>query len=89
MSTKKYTQMSDEELLKNQKSIKTITALLAGMLLFLFAINIFLAFKKGFGALNAVPIALLPIVIINVNTMKEIKKELNSRNISKLRNTNN
>lgn len=83
MSTKKYTQMSDEELLKSQKSIKTITALLAGMLLFLFSINIFLAFKKGFSTLNAVPIALLPIVIININTLKEIKKELNSRNISK------
>lgn len=82
MSNKKYTEMSDEELLKSQKSIKTITALLAGMLLFLFAINIFLAFKKGFSALSVVPIALLPIVIININTLKEIKKELNSRNIS-------
>lgn len=82
MSTKKYAEMSNEELLKSQKSIKTVTALLAGMLLFLFAINIFLAFKKGISALGAVPIALLPILIININTLKEIKKELNSRNIS-------
>lgn len=82
MSNKRYAEMSNEELLKSQKSIKTVTAILVGMLLFLFAVNIFLAFKKGFSALNAVPIALLPIVIINVNTLKEIKKELNSRNIS-------
>lgn len=82
MSTKRYAEMSNEELLKSQKSIKVVTGLLAGMLLFLFAINIFLAFKKGFSALNVVPVALLPIVFINMNTLKEIKKELNSRNIS-------
>ena len=82
MSTKKFTEMSNEELLKSQKTIKTVTSIFAGMLMFLIAINIFLAFKKGFSALNVVPVALLPIFIININTLKEIKKELNSRNIS-------
>ncbi|MFC3560796.1 redox-active disulfide protein 2 [Pedobacter jamesrossensis] len=82
MKTKKYSEMSNNELLKSKKSIKTITAMLAGMLLFLFVVNIFLAFKKGFSGLTVIPIALLPIVIININTVKEINKELDSRNIS-------
>lgn len=82
MKTKKYIDMSDEELLKNYKLIKNINAMLAGMLLFLLVINIFLAFKNGFSVLSTVPVALLPIFIININNIKEIKKELTSRNIT-------
>jgi multidrug efflux pump subunit AcrB len=81
MSKKSLSELSDEELLKNEKSLKTITALLLGAILVLFIINIFLAFKKGLSALSAVPIALLPIMIINFNSLKEMKEEIKSRNL--------
>lgn len=79
MKNNKLNELSSEELLKQEKSLKVITYTLAGMLFFLLIINIILTFKKGFNASFVIPIALLPIVIINLNTLKEIKKELNSR----------
>ncbi|WP_316782541.1 redox-active disulfide protein 2 [Pedobacter frigiditerrae] len=81
MSKKSLSELSNEELLKNEKTLKTITSMLAGAILLLFIVNIFLAFKKGFSALSAVPIALLPIVIINFNSLKEMKKEIKARNL--------
>lgn len=81
MKNKRLKELSNEELLKNEKSLKTITGMLAGALLVLLIINIFLAFKKGFSALSVVPIALLPILIVNFGSLKEMKKEIKSRNL--------
>ncbi|WP_316772763.1 redox-active disulfide protein 2 [Pedobacter frigiditerrae] len=81
MSKKNLSQLSDEELLKNEKIVKTVTGMLAGAIFVLFVINIFLAFKKGFSSLSVIPIALLPIALLNINSLKEIKKEIKSRNL--------
>lgn len=71
--------MDTEDLVKNEKMLKGITYGFAVILLFLLGINIFLVVKKGFGATQIVPIALLPILILNLNNLREIKKELKSR----------
>lgn len=76
---KKFTEMTVEELIKTQKSFKTVTYIFGVVLLFLFGLNIFLVANKGFSASNVIPIALLPVFILNMNTLKEIKKELESR----------
>ncbi|OIV41900.1 redox-active disulfide protein 2 [Flavobacterium johnsoniae] len=76
---KKFNEMSSEELLKNEKSLKAVTYIFGIVLLLLFVLNIYLAFIKGFSAANVIPLALLPIFILNMNTLKEIKKELESR----------
>ena len=81
MSKKNLSELSDEELLKNAKTVKIITSMLAGAIVLLFIINIFLAFKKGFSAMSVIPIAFLPIVLVNVNSLKEIKKEIKARNL--------
>lgn len=81
MAEKKIEDMSNEELLKNEKTISAVTYTLAGMLLLLFGLGIFLTFKKGFTALTVVPIALLPIVIINFSNIKKIKTERKLRNL--------
>lgn len=83
MKSKKISEMSNEELLKNEKVIKTITALFGGTLLFLFIITIFLnIIKKEFNPLTIIPIALFSIFIININSLKEIKKEKEKRNLN-------
>ncbi|MBB4806533.1 hypothetical protein HNP38_001829 [Chryseobacterium defluvii] len=83
MKGKKIQEMSNEELLKHEKTVKTVTSLLCGALLVLFAATIFLNIvKKEFNPLTAVPIALLPILLININTLNEIKKEKKNRNLS-------
>lgn len=71
--------MNTEDLVKNEKILQGITYGFAVILLFLLGVNIFLVVKKGFGASQVVPIALLPILVLNLNNLREIKKELKSR----------
>lgn len=74
-----FSQMSVEKLQQQAKTTKLVTGMLAGMLAVLLVMAILLSIKKGFSTLIVVPFALLPIVIINVNSLKQIKKELESR----------
>ncbi|MBD2757747.1 redox-active disulfide protein 2 [Spirosoma validum] len=74
-----FSQMSIEKLQRQAKTIKIATGTLAGMLLVLLVMALFLSIKKGFSALVIIPFALLPILITNVNSLKQIKKELESR----------
>jgi len=74
-----FDEMTTEELIKTQKSLKTVTYLFGVILLLLFGLNVFLVANKGFSASNVIPIALLPIFILNMNTLREMKKELESR----------
>lgn len=76
---KNFSEMSNEELIKTQKSLKIVTYLFGVVLLLLFGLNIYLIANKGFNASNVIPIALLPIFILNMNTLKEMKKELEAR----------
>ena len=76
---KKFNEMTSEELIKNEKSLKAVTYIFGVALVLLFVHNIYLAINKGFSAANVIPLALLPIFILNMNTLKEIKKELESR----------
>ncbi|MGY3055349.1 putative membrane protein [Pedobacter sp. UYEF25] len=80
MPTDKLSQMSNEELLKYQQSIKSVTYIFAVVLFFLFCLNTYNTFHKGFNALSVLPIALLPILIINFSTLRKIKEEILNRN---------
>lgn len=79
MKNNKFSEMTTEELIKNQKTLKLVNTIFAVVLFMLFALNIFIVFMKGFSAMNVVPIALLPILFLNINNLKEIKRELESR----------
>ena len=79
MKGDKLQEMSTEALLKQKKSIVALTGMLAGALLVLLIIAIILSLQQGFTPLVIIPFALLPIVLLNLNTLKEIKKVLNSR----------
>ena len=79
MKNTKFSEMTTEELIKNQKTLKTVNTIFAVVLLMLFALNVYIVLRKGFSAMNVVPIALLPILFLNLNNLKEIKKELDSR----------
>jgi hypothetical protein len=81
MKNKDISQMTDQELLKNDKTLKGIVPALGALLLLLFCSSLFLSFKKGFSALTAVPIALLPILILCIRNQKETKQEILKRNL--------
>ncbi|URC14416.1 MULTISPECIES: redox-active disulfide protein 2 [unclassified Flavobacterium] len=79
MKNEKFSKMTTEELLKSQQISKTAAYAFAVILLLLFIVNIYLVFKKGFSASQIVPIALLPLLLLNFKTLKDIKEELKSR----------
>ncbi|RIV23575.1 redox-active disulfide protein 2 [Fibrisoma montanum] len=79
MKSKNLNEMSSEALLKQEKTVKVVTGTLAGMLLLLLVMGIVMAFEKGFNAFIIMPFGLLPIVFLNLNHLKEIKKELDAR----------
>lgn len=80
MAKENISELKTEYLIKKRKTILTVTGMLAGMLVVLFVMGIFLSIKKGFSALVVVPFGLLPIVILNYNEVSKINKELTSRN---------
>ncbi|SEV96417.1 hypothetical protein SAMN05421841_0395 [Chryseobacterium wanjuense] len=79
--TKSISEYTDEELINNEKKIKILTIMLMTAIVLLFLSTMFLTFKKGFSALTVIPIALLPILIININNWNKLKKEKADRNL--------
>jgi len=81
MKSNKPSEMTDQELIKYESMVKVITISLGVMLLLLFACGLYITFTKGFSALQVIPLALFPILIININSLNTIKKEKKSRNL--------
>lgn len=81
MKNKKPAEMTNEELLKTKKTLATVTYLLGGMIVLMFFANTYTAYKKGFSALTVMPIAFLPIFIINMSSLDKIKKEIKERGL--------
>lgn len=79
--TKSISEYTDEELINNEKKIKILTIMLMVAIIILFLSTIFLTFKKGFSALSVIPIALLPILIMNINNWNKLKKEKVNRDL--------
>ncbi|MFN8357193.1 MAG: redox-active disulfide protein 2 [Spirosomataceae bacterium] len=82
---KNLSEMSVEELQKQEKTLKTVTGVSAGIVTVLAALLVFLVISDGS---LTIPLALMPIVLINLaflavnwNTIKKIKAELDSRTI--------
>lgn len=81
MIQKDYTNLSDEELLKNWKTIKTAkitSAVLVGVMV---GIAIFGFVKKGLSFFTFFPLFFIPMLSINSINYKAIKKEVEKRNL--------
>ncbi|QRY55545.1 hypothetical protein [Sphingobacterium siyangense] len=77
MENNKITEIATEKLKERFRMLKVLTYTLAGVLLVSVIFNLFV-FKKA-PSLMIVPLALLPIVIINMNNISQIRKELAKR----------
>lgn len=73
--------MSNKELLKNEKAVKVIMGMLVGAFAVLLMSVLFVTIKQGFNALMVIPLTILPIIMVNTNSLKEIKKEKKIRNL--------
>jgi hypothetical protein len=72
--------LSLEELNKKAKTAKTVTGLLGGLLFIQFAVGIYLTTQQGFNVFMIVPMAFLPILIVNFTNIKKINDEIARRN---------
>jgi asparagine N-glycosylation enzyme membrane subunit Stt3 len=71
--------LSTEELTKKAKTTKMVSGLLAGMLLIEFAAGLYLTITQGFSIFIVLPIAFLPILIINYQNIKKLNEEIARR----------
>lgn len=80
MKKEDYSQYSIEDLSKREKTAKVATIALGSLLLLQLLVGLFLTFKQGFNIFIFLPFAFLPILIVNISTMKKIRAEIDSRN---------
>ncbi len=73
-------ELSQEELLKKEKTLKAASTVLGGMLVVLAAASVYLTYLQGFTVFSVLPVAFLPIFIVNIGNLKKIKAEISSRN---------
>jgi hypothetical protein len=72
-------QLSLEELHKRAKTSRFATGLLLGVIILQFCIGIYLTIKKGFNVFTIIPMAFLPMVMINYAGLKKINEEIAKR----------
>jgi hypothetical protein len=80
---KKETNLSTltvEELEKRAKTTKIASIMLAVIIAIQFGIGIFLTLSKGFNVFTVIPLAFLPMLIVNFTNIKKIKAEIAKRN---------
>lgn len=72
-------QLSLEELHKRAKTSRFATGLLLGVIILQFCIGIYLTIKQGFNVFTIIPMAFLPMVMINYAGLKKINEEITKR----------
>lgn len=68
------TELSTEQLIKKKRTTSIITGSLAVVLIILFGQSVHAWATEGYPSAIAIPIALSPIVFVNLKKIKEIKK---------------
>lgn len=68
-----------EELTKKAKTTKFATGALLGIIIMQFAIGIYLTIQQGFNVFTVIPMAFLPLVIVNYTSLKKINDEIAKR----------
>lgn len=79
MKTNELSTLTDAQLRKYNRNTKLVTALFSIVLLALFIVGFILRADRQFNSLMVVPISLVPILYINIKTLRDIKKEIEDR----------
>jgi len=79
MKANTYKDKSTESLIKLEKTTVAVTGVFAGILTVLFVVTILLTFKQGFTPLLIIPFSLLPLLGLNMTSLKKIRQELSVR----------
>ena len=81
MKTRKPADLNDFELIRDEKKYKFLTITMFIAIAILIVSGIFFSSQKGFSATSVMPIAFLPILIVNITTWNALKKEIKLRNL--------
>ena len=82
MASKKPADLSNEELLKNEKMIKTTIYILIFFAIILLGCGIWLTIAtKKFSAITVIPLSLGIIVLANAKNLKVVQKEKKNRGL--------
>lgn len=82
LQVKKPHEMSDEELLKNEKYLKLAITMSVIAALLMLTTGIYLTLSKGkFNAIAAASVAMLPLVLVNAMNLKAIRTEKKGRSV--------
>jgi len=81
MKTRKPADLNDFELIRDEKKYKFLTIAMFIAIAILIVSGIFFSSQKGFSATSVMPIAFLPILIVNITTWNALKKEIKLRNL--------
>ena len=79
MKKEDYSQYSIEDLTKKEKTAKVATIMLGFVIFLQFLVGVFLTYQQGFSIFIVLPFTFLPILIVNISTMKKIRAEIDSR----------
>lgn len=72
--------MTVEELRNTEKQLSRTSIILAVCMVLMFLAGALLTFQKGFSGFTVIPVAFLPIAIMNFNNLKKIRAEIAARN---------
>ncbi|MFY7839321.1 MAG: hypothetical protein ACOVP7_03545 [Lacibacter sp.] len=79
MAQRQLSEMSEEELKKNIKMMTVAVSVILVSILIMTVSAVYTYSKKGFSATTVLPLAFLPIAMMNIMNLKKIKAELASR----------
>lgn len=80
MKKEDYSQYTIEDLIKKEKTAKVATTVLGFVIFLQFLVGVFLTFQQGFSIFIVLPFTFLPILIVNISTIKKIRAEIDTRN---------
>ncbi|SFQ22962.1 hypothetical protein SAMN05444144_10267 [Flavobacterium akiainvivens] len=73
--------MPDAKLLNLEKTVKAVLYMFAAAIVIMLITTIYTSVTRGFSAVSVLPVAFLPILLLNVNNLNEIKKEIKARGL--------
>lgn len=84
MTENQFENVSDAVLLKEQKKLKNLNKIYGIILLIIFMLSLYFAFTKSNFTMVAICLALFSIYIVNYQSLKDFKTEVETRNLKSL-----